>query len=385
MPTGNSKMLRAIVTVTNDLTTDQRVHRSCMTLAGQGYHVTLMGRKRKNSLPLAPRTYHTVRMSLSFDKGPWFYANHNFRLFLFILLRKADLILSNDLDTLAGCYYAWRIKRFFGSGARLMHDCHEYFRGVPELVGRKTTTRIWKAIEDHVFPKLHAVIAVNASVADMYSREYGKEVTVVRNVPFRRTSVAAADKTRFGIEPAQKVILYQGSVNVERGLEEAIQAMKFLRSDARLVIAGTGDVFEKIRQFAKEQKVSGKVIFLGQVPLEDLPPVTAMADLGLSIEKDVSLNYHYALPNKFLDYIQAGVPVLVSPFPEMRALVDKYYIGEMIENHDPSHIAARIDGMLMNPGRMELYRQNLALASSELCWEKEESRFLEALKRANES
>lgn len=364
-------MLKAIVAVTNDLTTDQRVHRSCTALAESGYDVLLAGRIRKRSLPLAPRGYRMHRMKLSFDKGPLFYANYNLRLFFFILGKKTDLVVSNDLDSLPACYYAFRIKRMFGGRTKLLHDCHEYFRGVPELVGRKSTTRIWKAIEDHIFPKLKYVTSVNKSVADMYGSEYSKHILVIRNVPFRAKSVLPAGKEKYGIGAGEKIILYQGSVNVERGLEEAIQAMKYLRTDAKLVIAGTGDVFDSIRQFAKDQKVGGKVVFLGQIPFQELPPLTRMADLGLSIEKDVSLNYHYALPNKFMDYIQAGVPVLISPFPEMKAIVDKYYIGETIENHDPRHLASRMDAMLMNEGRMELYRQNMALAADELCWENE--------------
>ena len=369
-------MKKAIVSVTNDLTTDQRVHRTCIALGKAGFEVLLVGRKRKKSLPLTPRTYGMHRMRLSFDKGPLFYANHNLRLLFLLLTRRCNLIVSNDLDTLTGCYTAWLLKRMWGSKVKLLHDCHEYFRGVPELVGRKLTTRIWKAIEDLMFPKLRAVIAVNQSVARIYEMEYNLPVTVIRNVPFRCEARLPADKTRFGIEPGQKVILYQGAVNVDRGLEEAIQAMKFLRSDARLVIAGTGDVFDNIKQFAIDQKVGKKVIFLGQIPFQELHPITGMADLGLSIEKDVSLNYHYALPNKFMDYIQAGVPVLVSPFPEMKAVVDRYFIGESIEDHDPRHLAEKIDSILMNGGRLELYRQNLVRAAEELCWENEEKTLL---------
>ncbi|MBE0648632.1 MAG: glycosyltransferase [Bacteroidales bacterium] len=371
---------RAIVCVTNDLTTDQRVDRTCITLTDQGFSVILVGRKLGRSLPLVPRTYAMHRMQLWFNKGPLFYANYNIRLFLYLIFHKSNLIVSNDLDTLPACFLAYRLKNILhlpregggqGVGTLLLHDCHEYFRGVPELVGRKGTTRVWKWIEDRIFPKLQKVVAVNASVAKLYREDYGNEIEVIRNVPFRKQGGEPIPKEALGILPHQKVILYQGAVNLDRGLEEVIQAMKFLRCDAKLVIAGTGDKFEELQSFVLKEKVPGKVIFTGQIPFQDLYRYTLMADLGLSIEKDVSLNYHFALPNKFLDYIQANVPVLISPFPEMKAILDKYFIGEVLESHDPKHIAEKIDGMLLNETRMELFKENLLPAAEELCWENE--------------
>ena len=387
---------RAIVCVTNDLTTDQRVDRTCMTLQEIGYSVMLIGRELKLSLPLASRTYAIYRMRLCFNKGPFFYANYNLRLFFYLLTHKSTLIVSNDLDTLLASYLAYKIKTFLPlslrrggrgvrssrgggrgvgktRGVRHLHDCHEYFRGVPELVGRNTTTRIWKWIEGLIFPTLKLVTAVNTSVAKIYQEEYGNEIVVIRNVPFRRSweKDRVISKESLGIAPHQQVILYQGAVNIDRGLEEVIQAMKFIRSDARLVIAGTGDIVEELQAFVKAEKVPGKVLFTGQIPFQELYRYTLMADIGLSIEKDVSMNYHYALPNKFLDYIQAHVPVLISPFPEMKAILDNYFIGEVLETHDPKHIADKIDGMLLNESRLDLYRENLHRAAKELCWENE--------------
>ena len=127
------------------------------------------------------------------------------------------------------------------------------------------------------------------------------------------------------------------------------------------------------------ENLSDRVIFLGQVPFEDLHAYTLVADLGLSIEKDVSINYHFCLPNKFLDYIQANVPVLVSPFPEMKSIVDHYQIGTFIESHDPVILAAQLDKLLSDGEQMSHFRKNLRKAAEELCWEKEERVLLNLL------
>jgi glycosyltransferase involved in cell wall biosynthesis len=370
----------AIVCVTNDLTTDQRVDRTCQTLISLGYPVLLVGRRRKHSRSLLPRAYRMDRLRMIFEKGPGFYAEYNIRLFLYLLFRRASIIVSNDLDTLPACFLACRIKNLAlpslpskkrGLGVGHIHDCHEYFRGVPELVGRERVRRIWKWFEDSIFPSLPMVIAVNESVARLYHQEYGNEITVIRNVPFRKAPVKPWPKQKSGIREDQKVILYQGAVNLDRGLEEAILSMKFLRSDAVLFIAGTGDLFHRLQELVEQQGLTGKVVFTGEIPFQELHPVTCMATIGLSIEKDSGINYPAALPNKFFDYIQARVPVLVSPFHEMKSIIDRYKIGEIIGNHNPEHLAEKIDGMLMDEELLALYRQNLAAAAAEFCWENE--------------
>lgn len=372
-------MKRAIVSVTNDLTTDQRVDRTCMTLIKAGYDVLLVGRQRRDSKALTPRSYRMHQMQFLFDKGPWFYAEYNIRLFFFLLFQRFSLLVSNDLDTLPATYLACLCSRIQPGIHRHIHDCHEYFRGMPELNGRKSVTAVWKFIEDTIFPGLKTVLAVNQSVADIYSKEYGNKITVIRNVPFRKTQAVARNKSEFNIGPDLKVILYQGAINIDRGLEEMILAMEYLRTDAVLLIAGTGDIYDRLRGFSVLQGLTEKVRFLGQIPFQELHTITLMADLGLSIEKDVSVNYHYCLPNKLLDYIQAQVPVLVSPFPEMKTIVDMYQIGEYIERHDPEYLAEKIDTMLNNPDKMALYRQNLQQAASDLCWENEEKKIFNIL------
>lgn len=370
----------AIVLVSNDLTTDQRVHRTCMTLLKLGYTVKLTGRRLPGSMPLQPRMYQTTRLKLLAMKGPLLYGELNLRFFFFLLFHRISLVVSNDLDTLPAAWFACRFRKiFFKPGIQHLHDCHEYFRGVPELVGRKMVTGIWKRIEDLIFPRLRIVTAVNESVAELYRKEYHVAITILRNVPFRNVTEAKSPGFLSERIRSRKVILYQGAVNIGRGLEEAVAAMKYIKTSAILVIVGIGDIYHAISQYILAEKLEDKVFLTGQVPFENLRQYTSLADLGLSIEKDFGVNYHYCLPNKFLDYIQAGVPVLVSPFPEMRKIVEKYTIGDFLISHDPEILARQMDDILSDGQKLQNYRLNMAAAAEELCWEKEENNLIELL------
>jgi hypothetical protein len=74
-----------------------------------------------------------------------------------------------------------------------------------------------------------------------------------------------------------------------------------------------------------------------------------------------------------MDYIQANIPVLVSPFPEMAAIVERFQVGEFIESHDPVKLAAQLDRLLADEEKLAFYRNNLLEAAEELCWEREEA------------
>jgi glycosyltransferase involved in cell wall biosynthesis len=103
--------------------------------------------------------------------------------------------------------------------------------------------------------------------------------------------------------------------------------------------------------------------------------------LGISLEEDLGLNYRFALPNKLFDYIQAGVPVLVSNLPEMRYIVEHYQIGAIAETHQRKDLAEIMKTALFDQSKIALWKENLPKAAKELCWENEEAILREVYRR----
>lgn len=348
-----------IVSVTNDLVSDNRVHKVCTSLQKMGFKVLLVGRKLKNSPPIK-RDYQTHRMHLLFSKGACFYAEYNIRLFMLLLFRKVDVLLANDLDTLTANYLASKVKR-----TPLVYDSHEYFTEVPELIDRPRVKQIWEWLESKILPNLKYCYTVCNSIADIYHNKYGTSFQVVRNIPVKNTTCTKKIKNT-----PEKIILYQGAVNIGRGLEQAIKAMHFIQS-AKLVIAGDGDIKNELEKLVTTEQLENKVQFTGRLAIDELEKLTPTADLGISIEEDLGLNYRYALPNKLFDYIRAGVPVLVSNLPEMKALVEEFGIGAISNSHDPKQLASALNEALSNTEKREKWKANLIHASKELSWENE--------------
>ncbi|MCF6365113.1 MAG: glycosyltransferase [Bacteroidales bacterium] len=359
------KKPKIIISVTNDLVTDNRVHKVASSLIKFGFEVLLVGRKLKKSLPVN-REYQTKRFKLIFNKGVMFYACYNIRLFFFLLFVKADIFLSNDLDTLPANYLALKFRK-----KKLVYDSHEYFTEVPELVNRPKIKRIWENIEKRILPKIKHSYTVCSSIAEIYNKKYDIKMKVVRNIPncellYKKEKHELSLKTK-----NKKVILYQGAVNIGRGIEQTIKAMQFI-DDAVFLIIGEGDVVFEIQRLSDKLNLNDKVIFLGKVPFYSLYNYTKIADIGISLEENIGLNYYYTLPNKLFDYIRANVPVLASRLPEIENVVKTYDIGCFIENHNPEHIAEKIDFMLNNVEKRKIWKENLKKASTELCWENEE-------------
>ena len=354
-------MKRVIVSVTNDISTDQRVAKVCATLMQNNFEVLLIGRKLKSSIALK-RAYKTKRFNLLFNTGFLFYAEYNFRLFCYLLFTKKDILLANDLDTLLPNYLISKLQN-----KKIVFDSHELFPEIPELVHRPKVKKVWLALEKHILPKLKNNYTVCNSITEFYENKYHSNFTTIKNLPNKK----AIEKGVFSFNTDnKKIILYQGALNVGRGIELMIETMHFLQNHL-LVLIGSGDISKSLKNKVSEENLNDKVFFLGKINPETLHKLTPLADLGLSLEEDLGLNYRFALPNKIFDYIQGEVPILVSNLPEMSKVISAYKVGEIVKNRTPEKLAKQIKEVLEKE-----YTKELKLAKTALIWEQQEEKLI---------
>ncbi len=356
---------KVIISVTNDLSFDQRVAKMCATLSELGFEVELIGRLLPASKPIN-RKYKTKRLKLYFKKGALFYAFFNLRLLVVLLFSKVDIYHSNDLDTLLANYIASRIRN-----KPLIYDSHEYFLGVPEIQNRPVSKTVWSAIERYVFPKLKTIITVNQSIAELYKKDYGKDLIIIRNLPNKQIIIQSKTKEDLKIPLDKKIVILQGAgINVDRGAEELLEAIA-LTNDFLLYIIGTGDVIEKLKNRALNNDLKNKVHFIGRVPYVEMMQYTLNADVGVTLDKDTNINYRFSLPNKIFDYMKAGIPVLASNLKEVAKVINTYKVGLVIFDHRPQTILKGLEELTNNKNQQMKLGINGKKAIELLNWETE--------------
>lgn len=359
------KLKRIVVSVTNDLVTDQRVEKVCNTLYKNGYDILLVGRKFKTSEPIN-RNYKTKRLRLFFNSGFFFYAEYNLRLFFYLFFRKKHILLANDLDTLLPNYLISKLQR-----KKIVFDCHELFPEIPELVYRKRIKKFWLFLEKKLLPKIKNKYTVCDSIAHFYREKYQTDFKIVKNLPNKKK----LEKGTFSFDTQnKKIILYQGATNIGRGLDFMIEAMKFIENHI-FVIVGYGDVYHQLKEKVNAERLEHKVYFLGRLVPKELHKITPLANLGISLEEDLGLNYRFALPNKIFDYIQAEVPILVSNLPEMKKIVQDFGVGEVAVERNSKKLANQIEKLTNKD-----FRKELKQAKEVLVWEAQEETLLSAFK-----
>lgn len=350
---------KVFVAVTNDISTDQRIHKVSSYLVEKGFEVQVYGRVLPDTF-IVNRLYEIVRIKHFFNHNFLFYAEYNLRLFFYLFFRKYDYILANDLDTLPACYTVSRMKR-----TPLIYDSHEYFVETPELQGRTFVQSFWRAIEKFILPSLKNAITVSNPIAEAYKINYGISMQVMRNLPSLYREFIE-EKVSFPTE--NKVILYQGVLNPGRGIKPMIEALKFL-DKVDLVIIGFGKVEQELKDFTVEKGMKDRVHFLGRLAYEKLPNYAKIADIGMVLEQPIGKSFEFSLPNKLFDFIHAGLPIIASPLVEVKNIIEEYKVGVLIENHNPRHIAEKVSKLIRDEVLRKEIIESQKVAKQKLNWE----------------
>lgn len=347
------------VAVTNDVSTDYRVHKVCEYLSEKKFSLTVYGRILPNTIAVN-RVYKIIRKKHFFNNNFLFYAEYNIRLFFFLLKSKYNIILANDLDVLPACYFASKIKKI-----DLVYDSHELFSEGPELQGRNFVQNFWRSLENYFLPKIKKQYTVSPSIVEFYGKKYQNNMGVIRNIPLLQDKEITEE---ISFPTKNRTILYQGVLNPGRGIKPMVKALQFIEN-LDLIIIGYGKVENELKEFVINQNMQNRVHFLGRIERDRLFNYTRKATLGMVLEEPLGLSFQYSLPNKLFDYIHAELPIVAGTLPEISRIIKKYKVGVMVEDYSPEKIAKTVKNLLDNSTLYNTIKENQRKAKEELCWE----------------
>jgi glycosyltransferase involved in cell wall biosynthesis len=231
-----------------------------------------------------------------------------------------DVVHCHDCSALPT---GWIVKKTLG--VPLVYDAHEIYEAVASR--RFGATDYFARVHAKYLPHVDGFVAVNDSAANYYRYSYpdAPRATVIRNAT-EYTPAGTYDgrlHRAAGLPARQKIILYQGGFTKHRGLETLMRAAALLPAGWSVVMMGKGPLLETLKGI----RSAGKASFVSAVPPDELLSWTQGATVGIIPYEDTVLNHWIATPNKLWEYPNAGVPMIVQPFAELRRVVETYGCG----------------------------------------------------------
>ena len=287
-----------------------------------------------------------------------------------------DIVHAHDLNVLPGAV------RTAGHRLPVVYDSHELWRHRNRGGELRPLGRLADAyLERRFIHRAQIVITVSPAIGRWLQDHYHLKDAplILRNVPVGRREVAEAPSLRelADARPHERILLYTGGITTSRGLEELIDVLGDLPDDLLVVLLGYGrpDYIDELMTRARRLGVRDRIRKVAAVSPDLVPAVASQADLALVYIQPACLSYYYCLPNKLFEALQAGLPVVATDLPEMRAVLQAYGAGELCAVGDPAALAAAVAKVLAAP---DVYRRGAERAALELRWDLEKERLLSA-------
>ena len=285
----------------------------------------------------------------------------------------AAAFLANDWNALpvAACAAARH-------GARLVLDAHEY--APLEYENRRYWLLLYAPLVVYMLRRygksLDATMTVVAPIAARYRREFGFDPLVVMNTP----KLNPLPPPR-AVDPARIQLIHHGGANRDRHLELMIETLA--RTDPRfhlhfMLVDGPPDYVRWLHDRA-QRLAPGRITFHDPVPPAEIVARIAQYDIGFFLLKPVNYSYRVALPNKFFDFLAAGLAVCVGPSPAMAALAREHGFGCVAPTFEPVDVATMLN--MLTADQVQAMRQAARRAAGQFTADRELSKVVQLFHR----
>lgn len=249
------------------------------------------------------------------------------KIFAMYLFKPVKLIQCHSVE----CLHIGVILKRLKPGAKLVYDPHELETekngltpGMQKVVSR---------LEEQFIREADYVIPVGEKISEWYREKYDlKNVVTIMNMPNNpmkdfKAPASGGLREKYGIPTNDLIFIYQGAMMQHRNIDLLLDIFSELPPDRHMLFMGYGEFVPKIQEYATKYP---NIHFLDAVPPDQILEYTSQCDVGLFICENTCLSYYYSLPNKFFEYLLAGLPAIVADFPEYNRYISKYDCGWLV-------------------------------------------------------
>ncbi|MCK5077342.1 MAG: glycosyltransferase, partial [Calditrichia bacterium] len=283
-----------------------------MKLLQEMGHKGIMIALWEKGLPEKETVYSTeiIRLKIRNPEGGKIkFLEFNYKVYKLLKKLSFDLLHIHELWPLPGSVLAVK-----GKNIPTIYDAHEFFMGIEIFNQKKKEKWIWYLAEKMFTPAADALITVSEPHRRIYNLTYKhflkKDTMVIHNVPEKVS--AESLKIEKDMKLPERYIVFQGLFRPKRGIIPMLKSMKYIDDGTVLLLCGYGELEEEMKKIIKKENLENRIQFHGKFNPDEILPITANALAGIVLFEPTSINYRYAMPNKFFEYIQAETPLVAS-------------------------------------------------------------------------
>jgi hypothetical protein len=292
----------------------------------------------------------------------WFYEQRYWssmaKVYQIIKPIHCDAIHVNDWNTLP-----LGIVKGQQDGIPVIVDLHEYgpLQYEDQKDWRRTAELIIHLLKEYL-PKATIVYTVAPSIAKKYLEEFGVNVNVVYNAPDLHPNISFKPTNPDAIH-----LIHHGGADRRRDLERMIETLSLCDTRYQLhfmLVGGDPGYYNELRNLAAKI-CPGRVTFEPPVSPDEIVSKIAKYDMGIFILHPVTFNHSNTLPNKFFDFINAGLAVCIGPSVEMARITKEHGLGIVANSFEPAEVANALNGL--GPTEIDAMKTRALEARKILC------------------
>jgi hypothetical protein len=323
------------------------------------------------------RNHHftNVRIGVPAKAGPLAHLCFWLKFWVHARACRPDIVHAHDFFMALPGWIAAKI-----TGAKFVYDAHELI--TPESgVAMSRRDKFWYLLERCIVGRADLVIAANHERARLMRDHYGLPAIplVVDNIPPVPLSVLSDEDVRQRYPALARrrtdecLVVYQGDIDVGRGIDQFVQALRLLPDHFRMIMIGGGPDLGRFEAEARSG-MSDRLSVLGRVPRDVLHDLLRQCDIGIVTYSDRGQNNLFCAPNKVYEYAQAGLVLMCSDNPVLNRILSEHKIGEAAKGeHEIATALARLHANLAD------FRREITSFLRARQWSSEAARLREAL------